>query len=126
MMWNFLVGGLSAGSTLVLYDGSPLKDPSFLWKLVDELGITIFGTSAKYLDGLAVRSSTRLRFSLSVHFPVRMIFTATCAETVTDATLSCYTSTEGLSSRLAPPPHHPPPNPQHWLAARARSVRFRV
>lgn len=57
MMWNFLIGGLSAGSTLVLYDGSPLKEPGYLWRLVDELGITIFGTSAKYLDGLAVSFS---------------------------------------------------------------------
>ncbi|KAL4075852.1 hypothetical protein J3A83DRAFT_4089711 [Scleroderma citrinum] len=53
MMWNFLVSGLSLGCTLVLYDGSPLKDPAFLWSLVDRLGITIFGTSAKYLDQLS-------------------------------------------------------------------------
>ncbi|GLB33820.1 putative acetyl-coenzyme A synthetase N-terminus [Lyophyllum shimeji] len=53
MMWNFLVSGLSLGSTLVLYDGSPLRDPSYLWKLVDELGITIYGTSAKYIDHLS-------------------------------------------------------------------------
>lgn len=53
-MWNFLVGGLSAGCTLVLYDGSPLRDPAYLWRLVDDLGITIYGTSAKYLDQLAV------------------------------------------------------------------------
>ncbi|RDB22609.1 Acetoacetyl-CoA synthetase [Hypsizygus marmoreus] len=53
MMWNFLVSGLSLGATLVLYDGSPLRDPSYLWKLVDDLGITIFGTSAKYLDQLS-------------------------------------------------------------------------
>lgn len=54
MMWNFLVSGLSTGCTLVLYDGSPLKDPSMLWSLVDELGITVFGTSAKYLEQLSV------------------------------------------------------------------------
>lgn len=54
MMWNFLVSGLSVGSTLVLYDGSPLRDPGYLWKLVDDIGITIFGTSAKYLDQLSV------------------------------------------------------------------------
>jgi len=54
MMWNFLISGLSIGCTLVLYDGSPLRDPSLLWKLVDDLGITIFGTSAKYLDQLSV------------------------------------------------------------------------
>ncbi len=54
-MWNFLVSGLSLGCTLVLYDGSPLRDVNLLWKLVDDLGITIFGTSAKYLDQLSVR-----------------------------------------------------------------------
>ncbi|OJT03733.1 Acetoacetyl-CoA synthetase [Trametes pubescens] len=54
MMWNFLVSGLSIGCTLVLYDGSPLHDPAYLWRLVDELGITIFGTSAKYIDQLAL------------------------------------------------------------------------
>lgn len=53
-MWNFLISGLGVGSTLVLYDGSPLRDPSYLWKLVDDFGITIFGTSAKYLDQLSV------------------------------------------------------------------------
>ena len=54
MMWNYLVSGLALGCTLVMYDGSPLRDPAYLWNLVDELGITIYGTSAKYLDGLAV------------------------------------------------------------------------
>ncbi|KAH6914886.1 acetyl-CoA synthetase, partial [Coprinopsis sp. MPI-PUGE-AT-0042] len=53
MMWNFLVSGLSVGCTLVLYDGSPLKDPGLLWRMSDDLGITIFGTSAKYLDHLS-------------------------------------------------------------------------
>lgn len=55
-MWNFLVSGLSVGCTLVLYDGSPLKDPGLLWRMSDDLGITIFGTSAKYLDHLSVRA----------------------------------------------------------------------
>ena len=31
MMWNFLVGGLLAGSAIVLYDGQP--DPQRLWEL---------------------------------------------------------------------------------------------
>lgn len=63
MMWNFLVAGLACGSTLVLYDGSPLRDPSFLWQLTDELGITIFGTSAKYIDELSVSSISLIRFN---------------------------------------------------------------
>ena len=53
-MWNFLIGGLGI-CQIVLYDGSPLKQPAHLWNLVDELGITIFGTSAKYIDELSVR-----------------------------------------------------------------------
>ena len=53
-MWNFLIAGLSIGCTLVLYDGSPLRDVPLLWKMVDDLKISIFGTSAKYLDCLSV------------------------------------------------------------------------
>ncbi|GBE79455.1 Malonamoyl-CoA synthetase vrtB [Sparassis crispa] len=53
MMWNFLIAGLSVGCTLVLYDGSPLYNPAYLWHLVDELEISIFGTSAKYIDQLS-------------------------------------------------------------------------
>jgi acetoacetyl-CoA synthetase len=39
MMWNWLVGGLSTGATIVLYDGSPFKpSPMRLWQLVDDFG----------------------------------------------------------------------------------------
>jgi len=61
MMWNWLVSGLASGATLVLYDGSPTHpDSGALWRLVDEEGITVFGTSARYLAGLA-KSATRPR-----------------------------------------------------------------
>lgn len=59
-MWNYLVSGLALGCTLILYDGSPLRNPAYLWNLVDELGITIFGTSAKYLDQLSVSNELLL------------------------------------------------------------------
>ena len=50
MMWNWLVSSLAIGSTVVLYDGSPFyPDENAMWDLVDELGITVFGTSAKYI-----------------------------------------------------------------------------
>ncbi|KAG8952658.1 hypothetical protein FRC04_004020 [Tulasnella sp. 424] len=65
MMWNFLVNALSTGCTLVLYDGSPLKDPSLLWRMTDELGITIFGTSAKYIDQLSRDYKPKDHHSLS-------------------------------------------------------------
>jgi acetoacetyl-CoA synthetase len=61
MMWNWLVSGLASGATLVLYDGSPTHlDYGTLWRLVDEEGITVFGTSARYLAGLA-KSGARPR-----------------------------------------------------------------
>ncbi|KIK06693.1 hypothetical protein K443DRAFT_246951 [Laccaria amethystina LaAM-08-1] len=65
MMWNFLVSGLTIGCTLVLYDGSPLRDMSLLWRLSDDLGITAFGTSAKYLDQLSKRYQPRSHHKLS-------------------------------------------------------------
>ena len=63
MMWHWLVSGLASGATLVLYDGSPFRplDESgtgemAMPKLIDELGITHFGTSAKYLSMLEQKS----------------------------------------------------------------------
>ncbi len=53
MMWNWLVSSLFVGSTVVLYDGSPFyPDPKTLWKMTQDLGITIFGTSARYLAAI--------------------------------------------------------------------------
>ncbi|MDV6326624.1 acetoacetate--CoA ligase [Idiomarina sp. Sol25] len=53
MMWNWLVSGLAVGATLTLFDGSPFApEPEFLWDVADEEGITVFGTSAKYLAAL--------------------------------------------------------------------------
>ncbi len=50
MMWNLLVGGLLAGATLLLYDGSPgHPDMNALWRFAEETGMTHFGTSASYL-----------------------------------------------------------------------------
>lgn len=53
MMWNWLVSSLAVGATIVLYDGSPLfPKAKRLIDLIDELGITIFGTSAKYISAI--------------------------------------------------------------------------
>ncbi|HSB54164.1 MAG TPA: AMP-binding protein, partial [Gemmatimonadales bacterium] len=49
MMWNWLVSGLAAGATVVLYDGAPLTPPAVLWDMAADEGVSIFGTSAKYL-----------------------------------------------------------------------------
>ena len=50
MMWNWMVTGLALGATLVLYDGAALApEPAILWDMAAAEGVTIFGTSAKYL-----------------------------------------------------------------------------
>ena len=54
MMWNWLISALASGATLVLYDGSPFyPDGNVLFDLADETGVTLFGTSAKYIDAVA-------------------------------------------------------------------------
>jgi acetoacetyl-CoA synthetase len=53
MMWNWVVSSLAVGSTLVLFDGNPFYPaPDALLKMADELDISIFGTSAKYIASL--------------------------------------------------------------------------
>ncbi len=50
MMWNWLVSSLAVGATILLFDGSPFHpDSGRLWQLAQDQGMTIFGTSAKYL-----------------------------------------------------------------------------
>jgi acetoacetyl-CoA synthetase len=65
MMWHWLVSGLASGATLILYDGSPfqylqdgqsVKDDIAMPRLIDELSINQFGTSAKYLSILEQKS----------------------------------------------------------------------
>ncbi len=53
MMWNWLVSGLASGATLILYEGSPFHPgPEVLWQMAEREGVTLFGTSPKYLSAL--------------------------------------------------------------------------
>ncbi len=53
MMWNWLVSALASEAALVLYDGSPFyPDGEVLWRYADDIDMTIFGTSAKYIDAM--------------------------------------------------------------------------
>jgi acetoacetyl-CoA synthetase len=53
MMWNWLASSLAVGATLVLFDGNPFHpDPGALWKMAQDLKITVFGTSAGYIAAL--------------------------------------------------------------------------
>ena len=53
MMWNWLVTVLASKASVVLYDGSPFyPSGEVLWQYANDIGITLFGTSAKYIDAL--------------------------------------------------------------------------
>jgi acetoacetyl-CoA synthetase len=66
MMWNWLVTALASEATLLLYDGAPFHpDGNVLFDFADETGMTLFGTSARFIDsvakaGLSPRDSHRL------------------------------------------------------------------
>lgn len=118
MMWNWLVSGLALGATLVLYDGSPFHPgPQRLLDLIDAEGISVFGTSAKFLAaleqaGLQPRDShrlERLRLLLSTGSPLsphsydyvyRAIKTDLCLVSMSGGTdiVSCFV----LGSPLLP------------------------
>ena len=52
-MWNWLATGLASGATLMLFDGSPFYPRgNVLFDFAQDEGMTIFGTSAKYIDSL--------------------------------------------------------------------------
>jgi len=53
MMWNWLVSSLSVGATIVLFDGNPFHPgPDALWQMAEQEKITVFGTSAGYIEAL--------------------------------------------------------------------------
>lgn len=53
MMWNWLASGLATGATLLLYDGSPFHPGgNVLFDFAEKERMTIFGTSAKYIDAI--------------------------------------------------------------------------
>lgn len=79
MMWNWLISALAVGAALVLFDGSPFyPSEGTLWQLAQEEGVSVFGTSAKYLVSLeksgmkpgAVYDLRRLKSILSTGSPL--------------------------------------------------------
>lgn len=51
MMWNYLLGALLSGSSIILYNGSPAY-PSLnkLWELAERCGMTYFGLSPAFVS----------------------------------------------------------------------------
>ncbi len=66
MMWNWLVSGLMTGAQLILYEGSPVYPRmERLWEEIEKIGITVFGTSAKFIGACRNTGlSPRGKFSL--------------------------------------------------------------
>ncbi|MDP8206344.1 MAG: acetoacetate--CoA ligase [Candidatus Electryonea clarkiae] len=66
MMWNWLVSSLGVGASVVLYEGSPgWPRIDTLFRLIESEGITVFGTSAKFIStveksGLKPRKTVNL------------------------------------------------------------------
>ena len=73
IVWNLQLGGLLAGATVVLWDGSPTwPDSAALWRFIDDQRVTLFGCGAAYLvncmkDGLRPRELGRFEHLRSVN-----------------------------------------------------------
>jgi acetoacetyl-CoA synthetase len=66
IMWNCQIGGMLAGSTICIYDGSPgWPDLNTLWRFADAAGLTCIGSGAAFYAscmkaGIALREGGRL------------------------------------------------------------------
>lgn len=59
MMWNWLLSSLGVGATVVLYDGNPgYPDAGAMWRVIQDEGITVFGTSATYINAQRSQGAT--------------------------------------------------------------------
>ena len=67
MMWNWQMTALASGAALIIFDGNPsFPNADTLWQMSEDLGVTHFGTSAKYIDALRKADATiKGRFDLS-------------------------------------------------------------
>jgi acetoacetyl-CoA synthetase len=67
MMWNWLLSSLMTGATIVLYDGNPMyPDTRAMWRLIGQERVSIFGTSATYLNYIKTHGLVPMReFDLS-------------------------------------------------------------
>lgn len=53
MMWNWLATVMASRSAIVVYDGNPAHPTLLrLFQLVDNVGVTFFGTSPKFIESL--------------------------------------------------------------------------
>jgi acetoacetyl-CoA synthetase len=75
MMWNWMVSALSAGVTLVLFEGS-LSHPDLdvLWAVVGREKVTALGTSPKFI-GACMNARTSPRQALAGHMPATILST---------------------------------------------------
>lgn len=67
-MYQYLISGLSTGATVVLYEGSPLKPVSAMFEIIDRLGVTIFGTSAKWIEQISVGCISCSSLTVEKHY----------------------------------------------------------
>jgi len=62
MMWNWLASALASEAALLLYDGSPFHPhPGVLFDFAQAERMTLFGTSAKFIDAAAASGLTPRR-----------------------------------------------------------------
>jgi acetoacetyl-CoA synthetase len=111
MMWNWLVSSLAVGAAIVLYEGNPFyPDPLALWRVAEEEGVTVFGTSARYLAALEKSGTqpghtcdlSKLRTVLSTGSPlVEEVFRYVYAKIKADVQLASISGGSDLNGCFA-------------------------
>ncbi|WP_278255799.1 AMP-binding protein [Nocardioides convexus] len=136
MMWNFVVGGLLTGASVVAYDGSPAQPGTDgLWALAAEHGVSVLGMSPGYVAACQKAGVGPQGHDLSRLRRVGIsgsTFPATSHEALQDALgpevqiCSISGGTDVVSAFVGPAPHVPVwPGESVAALPRGRSRRLR-
>jgi acetoacetyl-CoA synthetase len=75
MMWNWQLSALSLGATIGLYDGNPgYPDLASLWRLADDLGVSHFGASGRFIESCMKHQPAILPGSMGAFDSLKNIF----------------------------------------------------
>jgi len=75
MMWNWMVSGLAQGAQVICHDDAPTYSKFPLWDIVQNENVSVFGSSAAYLQYTHDRLLNKAAFSINADRLKQILYT---------------------------------------------------